>query len=46
MNLTTSLILLISIALVHALPTKEQIDGTFMFIGSQGKIVVDLIMKC
>ncbi|CAO1367336.1 unnamed protein product [Diamesa tonsa] len=34
MNLTTSLILLISFALALALPTKEQIDGTFMLIGS------------
>lgn len=38
MNLSISLIVLISFALVQALPTKEQIDEAFLLIGSHGKL--------
>lgn len=41
MNLTISLILLISFTLVQAFSTKEQIDETFMLIGSHGKLLIN-----
>ena len=48
MNLSISFLLLISFALIQALPTPEQIDETFLFIGSHGEIgfKIKLMIKC